>query len=175
MGLAAGVLWAAASGAKAAEPAKPPVPAGPQQTTATFGDWTLRCNRAAAAGPLCEVVQSVVSQDHPVAEFAFGHIGHGQPMHMTIVVPPNVSFGSVPMVSGARTGDPPIIDLVWRRCLPGGCFADAAVPAETMARLRSASESAQVHFADAAGHVTTLPFSPRGLAQALDALAKEEG
>jgi invasion protein IalB len=160
----------------AASPAKPPppVPAEPQQTTASFGDWTLRCTRSAAASQICEVVQSITNEDRPVAQFAFGRVGKAQPLHLTILVPPNISLGSNPVLATSHDGDPPIAEFSWRRCLPGGCFADTSLSAETLLHLRGATDPDRVTFPNAAGRTEVLPFSPRGLSQALDALAKAD-
>lgn len=66
------------------------------------------------------------------------------------------------------------MDLTWRRCLPGGCLADGAVSEDALRRVRGWTEPARVTFADGTGRIVALPFSPRGLTQALDALAKDD-
>ena len=63
-------------------------------------------------------------------------------------------------------------DLSWRRCLPGGCFADIEIKDDLLQRWRSQSAQGIIKFKDSAGRDVTLPFSFRGFAQALDALAK---
>jgi invasion protein IalB len=59
-----------------ATPAEAPVSADPQNTTATFGDWVVRCSRGPEAGAkrVCEAVQSLVvkGQTAPIAQIAFG-------------------------------------------------------------------------------------------------------
>jgi len=171
---------APAAGAPASAPApasSTPVPAVPQQTTAVFADWTLRCTRAAAGSvqQFCEVVQGIQREDRPVAQIAVGRPGKGQPMQLTVLVPPSVSFGAAPAVSTGRDGDAPVLELAWRRCLPAGCIADAALGDEALNRLRAWVEPGRITFQDGAGRIAGLPFSPRGLAQALDALAREDG
>ncbi len=184
--VAAALLSATPAGSQSrnAVPAAPPPPppasipatsAAPQQTTATFADWTLRCTRASPAAPVCEVVQGINSQDRTVAQLAIGRVAKGQPLHLTILVPPSVSFATAPALATARDGDPAVLALAWRRCLPGGCVADGTLTDETMRRVRAWTEPARVTFADAAGRTIVLPFSPQGLPQALDALAKEDG
>lgn len=145
----------------------------PQQTTATFADWTLRCDHAAAV-PACEIVQTIASQGRPVAQIAVGRAAHGQPLHLSILVPPSVSLGQPPqLLSG--TERPPLAELAWRRCLPGGCFAETSLAEDAVHHIRARTEPAQIVFQDGAGHATALPFSPHGLPQALDALSREEG
>lgn len=179
-------LFAVPAAAALAQPARPqaaaavpatPVqtdaaPAMPQQTTATFGDWTLRCTRETAAVQSCEIVQGVSNQDRTIAQVAIGRTGRGQPLQMTILVPPSVSFARAATLTMTRESEPPVLELVWRRCLPGGCLADAVLPEELLRRIRVWTDPARIVFADGAGRSLALPFSPRGLAQAVDALAR---
>ena len=169
-----------AAGAQAAPAAQPvpgaqagSVPDSPQQTTATFADWTLRCDRSAGV-PACEIVQTLANQGRPVAQIAVGRAARGQSLHLSILVPPSVSLGQPPqLLSGAEK--PPLAELAWRRCLPGGCFAEAVLAEDAVHHIRARTEPAQVVFQDGAGHTVALPFSPHGLPQALDALSKEDG
>jgi len=173
--LVAGAAVAQAPPAKAAPPAAPAAAASPAQTTATYDDWVLRCVRVGenASGPrACEVVQTMVlqGQQQPVAQVALGY--DKADLRLTLLVPPAVSFSRGPAlgVAGAST---PHFDLAWRRCLPNGCFADVQVGPELMKLLRSRNEPMQFTFKDAGERDAVLPFSFRGLAPALDALAKE--
>jgi hypothetical protein len=53
-------------------------------------------------------------------------------------------------------------------------MAEGTVSDEALRRVRGWTEPARISFADGNGHIAALPFSPRGLPQALDALAKED-
>lgn len=165
---------AQAAAPAAAAPAPAPVPAVPQQTTASFADWTLRCTRTTAAAKLCEVVQTITAQERTVAQIAFGRVEKGQPLHLSVLVPPSVTFTAAPALATMRDGDAPMVELAWRRCLPGGCLAEAIVSDEALRRIRGTMDPARITFADGSGRVATLPFSPKGLPQALDALGKED-
>ena len=159
----------------AATPAAPAVSTDPAQTTASYGDWVLRCVRTGEnnTGPrVCELVQSMVlqGQQQPVAQVALGYDKND--LRLTLVVPPAVAFSRGPAL-GIAGATAPNFDLVWRRCLPNGCFADAQVGPELLKLLRSRTEPLQIVFKDAGDRDTTLPFSMRGLLPALDALAKE--
>lgn len=158
-----------------AAPAAPAVPAAPSQTTASFGDWVLRCQRVVADKPerACEVAQTfqVQGQSAPLAQFAIGRTGKGEPMRATAVVPANVSFPSNVEVAMDKGASP--LDLDWRRCVPGGCIADTAVKDEQFKAWRSATERGRLSFTDASGREINLPLSFHGLGQALDALSKE--
>src|SRR6187397_2814955 len=108
--LAAAVAGMLAAGHAAAQtpPAAPPaapatVSTDPAQTTATYGDWVLRCVRAGDGGTgprVCEVVQTMVVQGHtqPVAQIAIGN--DKSDLRLTLLVPLAVSFSKVPTVSG---------------------------------------------------------------------------
>src|SRR5262249_192868 len=85
-----------------AAPAEAPRPVGsePEATTATYGDWVMRCQRIAAANAtqrVCEVAQSVQAQgqQNPILQVALGSLGAKEPIKLTIVAPVNVSFPSV--------------------------------------------------------------------------------
>jgi len=154
-----------------------PIVGDPTQTTATYGDWLMRCVHAGNGGTgpqTCEIVQTLVrqGQTQPVAEIAIGSIAKSAGLLFTVAVPTIISLGKEARVVGA-TGTPSLFDLTWRRCLPGGCFADTPLNAEAVKMLRARTDPANLIFQDASDQDVTLPFSMRGFPQALDALLKE--
>ena len=159
------------------KPSAPPtVSADPSVTTAAFGDWTLRCEKPAAdkAQHICEAVQTVQLQNQPspIAQIAFGRSSSTDPVRLVVVLPVNVLFpSSVKMGIGEK--DPQTLDLVWRRCLPVGCFAENTTPDDAIRRWRGETGQGRISYKDAAGRDLTLPMSFRGMAQALDALARQ--
>jgi invasion protein IalB len=165
---------AAPAGKASAAPA--PVSADPAATSATYGDWVLRCQRVGEADKaqrICEVAQTIKlqNQQQPIAEIALGHLPADHTLHLTVVLPPSVSFPST--VQFATADKPPqSVDLQWRRCIPGGCFAEVAPSDESIKAWRGSEDAGRITFKDAAGRDVTLPVSFRGLAQALDALGK---
>lgn len=154
-------------------------PEGAEQTTATYGDWQIRCQLTpmAAGQPSrrsCEVVQSVVMQGQtaPFAQLGFGRLAPAGPIFFTAVVPPNVTFPSnVKLAMDGNDKQP--LEIPWTRCLPGGCFASIEVKDEVMKRWRAQSQSGRVTFKNGAGQDLAVPMSFKGLSQALDAFAKE--
>jgi invasion protein IalB len=161
-----------AAKAPAAAPAAAPAPAtDPAQTTATYGDWVLRCVRPEKGPHVCELVQSMVvqGQQQPVAQVAVGY--DKADLRFTLLVPPAISLSRGPTLGVPN--ETKHFDLAWRRCLPNGCFADVQVGPELQKTLRGHSEPMQLNFKDAAERDVNLPLSMRGLVPALDALAKE--
>ena len=154
----------------------PTVPADPQATTAAFGDWVVKCQRLGEAGKaqrVCEAAQSIQAQNQGlIAQIAFGRTAKSEPLKITVLLPSNIAFPSAPKIS-IDDKDTKGVDLVWRRCIPGGCMADAPADAETLTRWRTQTERGRIAFKDAGGRDAVIPFSFRGLVQALDALAKE--
>jgi len=159
--------------------ASSPIAGDPIQTTATYGDWVMRCAHTGDGGTgpqTCEIVQTLVlqGQTQPVAQVAIGSIDKSSALRLTVVVPTAISFSRQASIAGATaTGTPSLFDLTWRRCLPSGCFADTSLNAEALKMLRARTEPADLIFRDAGERDVTLPFSMRGFPQSLDALLKE--
>lgn len=154
------------------------IPTTPSSTTATYGDWVVRCFRgddAAAGARLCEVVQvlRLKGQDAAVvAQIAFSRPQKAAGWRMTVVLPNDVSFPSVVRVAAGET-EASLADLAWRHCLPAGCLADGEVSAAALTRLRAAAATAALAATTAAGKEVRLPVSLVGLSQALDAIARD--
>jgi invasion protein IalB len=156
-----------------------PVSPLPQATTASFSDWVMRCRRIDSTpgnATTCEVAQTLQVQGQgPIAEIAFGRppgkdSPSGERMHIVVVVPNNVTF-SGPVLMSVDEKDKPV-ELTYRRCLPAGCFADADAKDDVLGRWRAQNGRGRLVFKDGANRDIVLPFSFRGLAQALDAMAK---
>lgn len=160
----------------AVAPKAAPVSADPASTSATYGDWVLRCQRVGQADKtqrVCEVAQTiqVQGQPSPIAQLALGKIAASDPLRVTVALPNNISLpGSI--VLGLSEKDPTPMPLTWRRCLPGACIADLTLTVDQLKAVRVASDAGRLVFKDAAGRDVVLPISFRGLAQALDALSK---
>lgn len=160
----------------AAKPAaEAPVPATPERTTASFGDWVLRCeNVATQPKRVCEVAHmiAVKGQTAPVAQIAIGRLAPNEGERLTIVLPPNITISARPQVMTAKAGAAPI-ELTWQRCLPGACLASAAISNAAISELATQTEVGRIVFKNAADREVALPLSFHGLSQAMAALAKE--
>lgn len=184
------LLWPIATGSALAQnksPANSPMARAPAQTSPggttkeqerVIGDWRLRCTTEGGA-PLtrrtCEIIQfvTVPNQAAPFAEIAFGKPTAKDPLLVTVVVPVNIAFPSSLRVA-IDEKDPQPVELSWRRCLPAGCFANLAPDELLLKRWRALQTRGRVTFKNAAGQDVLIPISFRGLAGALDALAKEQ-
>jgi invasion protein IalB len=159
----------------AAAPAAPAVSAEPERTTATYGDWVLRCERVGENPRSCEVAQVLVvqGQQQPIAQLAIGRAARGQPLTFTVQVPVSVTFGGPLRIVGDDR-EPLVVPLEWRRCFAGGCFADTQLREDAvLRRLRGRVDPGRIEYRDATGRDLALAFSFRGLAPALDALNRE--
>jgi invasion protein IalB len=153
------------------------VDATPTSTSASFGDWVLRCQRLGNGSEtlhVCEVAQQIRAQDqqNPLAEVAIGRLKKSDPLLLTVVLPVNVALPNSPSFSpDAKDSDP--LDLGWRKCLPGGCFADVVLKDDVLQRWKTQSGNGRLIWKDAAGRDFAIGVSSSGLAQALDAFSKE--
>ena len=163
---------ASASGTKQAQPADPEI----QTTTATYGDWILRCQRVVAtpARRSCEIVQSIVikGQNAPFAQIAFGKLDPKDPLSITLLLPHNVTLAAKPRVA-LDEKDQQGAELVWTRCLPAGCFATSAPKDEVLKRWLASPQAGRAAFQNGGGQDVVLPISFRGLSAAIDGLATE--
>jgi invasion protein IalB len=153
------------------------VDAEPNSTLASFGDWALRCQRlgnGAEAQRVCEVAQQIRGQDqqNPVAELAIGRLKKADSLRLTVVLPVNVTFSNpLSFSADGKVLEP--LDLGWRKCLPGGCIADALLKDAVLSRWKTQTSAGRITWTDGAGHDLAIGLSFRGLTQALDALSKE--
>jgi len=155
-----------------ASPTPAPTSSEPDLTTAQYGDWVLRCARLPTGGRACEAQQTVeVKGQGVVAQVAVGRQDPKSPLMATVVLPPNVSFPSIVLVS-LDDKDDHGLELNWNQCLPGGCFARAELKDDMLKRWRGQSGTGMVRYLNATKQPLTLTFSFRGFASAVDNLVK---
>jgi invasion protein IalB len=143
-------------------------PAQPQQTSASFGDWVVRC-QATGQSKICEVAQTLImaGQQAPIAQIAFGG---ERAQTMTVLLPTNIAFDKPPQISFEGTDT---TAFAFRRCLPAGCFADAKIDAAHLKSIEDATKPGRLSFTDAAEQTLALPISLRGFPQAVDYFNQE--
>jgi invasion protein IalB len=169
---------------EAPRPAQAPTPApspnappaggiedGPSATTAVYGDWVVRCNQQAGMR-ICEAAQTIFTQgqQNPIAHIAIGREKQGAPMRLVVQLPLNVTVSTRVKIT-LKESDP-ALELNFERCIPSGCFAMIQAADDAVRRLRAQPDAARITYKDAAEKDVVFQFSLRGLAPALDALAK---
>jgi invasion protein IalB len=160
----------------AAQPALPQ-PGGPERTSASFGDWVMRCETVLDAGKarkICEVAQGLQTQGQQglLAQVAVGRLQRSDPPKLTTVLPANVVLPSVVQVQIDEPDTSPL-ELSWRRCTPGGCVADAVLSEAQLQRLRAKADRIRIAFRDSTNREIVLLVSMKGFAQGYDAFLKE--
>jgi invasion protein IalB len=145
----------------------------PQQTTATYEDWVVRCETQVGPPPKksCEMVQTTQMQGQGViSQVAVGRPVKGQPVKIVVQLPNGVWLPTgVKVIAGA--GDPGTV-ATFKRCTTG-CFADFEAKDDTIKKFRSMTEAGQIQFKDGAVKDISLPLSFKGFGTAFDALSKE--
>jgi len=172
--LTCGAVHAETKPTPAAPAAPAPVSAEPQNTSASYGDWTVHCQRANDTAPrVCELEQSlqVQGQQSPIAQIAVGRPSFKDPMKIVVTLPSFVSFPSTVKLALDEKDTQPV-ELTWRKCMPGGCAADTDFKDEDIKKWKTQTANGRLQFKDGNGREEILPFSFRGFAQAMDGLAK---
>ncbi|MDB5548329.1 MAG: invasion protein [Tardiphaga sp.] len=88
----------------------PPIWSNPERTTASFGDWVVRCEIVGTpAKRICEVAQiiTVQGQGNPIAQIAIGKPEPTGGKQLTLVLPANVAFAVRPQINIAKAGTAP--------------------------------------------------------------------
>jgi invasion protein IalB len=148
----------------------------PQQTTATYEDWIVRCETH--AGPpqqkFCEMVQFTQvkgGQGGVISQIAIGRPAKGQPVKLVIQLPIGVWLPTgVKLMASAKDAG---LLTTFKRCLPQACFTDAEISADMIRKFRTTTEAGQIQFKDGNQKDASLPVSFKGFGTAYDALQKE--
>jgi invasion protein IalB len=147
----------------------------PQRTTATYEDWTVRCETPAAspAQKSCEMVQTTQMQGQaaPVTQIAIGRAAKTDPLRLVIGVPVNVWLATPAKL--VYDDKQPGLAAPFTRCVPQACLAESTVSDDMIKRLRARTEAGRLEFKDSTQHDATFPVSFKGFGQAFDALMKE--
>ncbi|MFD2182837.1 invasion associated locus B family protein [Rhodoplanes azumiensis] len=173
---AATLADAAPALAQAPAPNAAPATGGgaPTRTTATYEDWTVRCETPPGAQQkTCEVFQAQQQQGQagPVSQIAIGRAGKTGPHKLVAQIPVNVWLATAPRLLWDDKQAP--IALGFKRCVPGGCFADADIPDDLLRRMKARAEPGRLEYKDAIQRDVGIAVSFKGFSQAIDALAKQ--
>ncbi len=147
-------------------------PALPQATTATYQDWTLRCDHLATNPPrrVCEVVQAVRANDGQavLAQLVLGRPAPDQPVKFIVQLPAGVWLPANVTLT-ATPGKP--VTAVYTRCQQL-CVADADADDAFINALKVATEPAKLSFQDGNRNPIELPISLNGFTAAINEAAK---
>ena len=140
----------------------------PRLTTATYDDWTERCEMVGTV-KTCEIEQTSQVQGQPFSQVAIGRPSKAEPMRIVFQVPINVWLpAGVTLVVDDK--DPTGINATFKRCVGSGCFADAELGDDAVKKLRARSDKGKLVFKDATQRVVNVPVSLKGFAPAFDAM-----
>ena len=150
-------------------------PAGaqaPQRTTASYDDWTVRCEtQGNPAQKSCEIVQLVQLQGQLLSQIAIGRPSKNEPLKIVFQVPLNVWLPEgVRLVYDPK--EPPLAGI-YKRCVTTSCFSDFDLKDDVLKKLRARTEQGRLEFKDSTQKDVAIPVSFKGFAQAFDAMAKE--
>lgn len=177
-GLTLGATLAAGAGAafaQASPPAKKPAapaadPNAPQATTATYGDWVVRCaippNQTAR---VCEAGTGVQVQGQQglLAQIVIGRLNKDQPTRLVIQLPAGVFLppgATLYLDEKDKSG----MATVFATCTQA-CFADAELKPDQLAALKAAKGPGRLEFVDGARKRIAVPISFNGLPAATEA------
>ena len=116
-------------------------------------------------------VTQLQGKNLPFSRVAIGRPEKGQPVKLIVQVPVNASFATQVHIQTSDS-DPGVI-APFANCNPNGCFAEFDLREDLLKKLREATSTGKLSFADAGGHDVSVPISFNGFAQAFDALAKK--
>jgi invasion protein IalB len=142
----------------------------PQLTTATYDDWTVRCE-VHDTTKTCEMNQTSQMQGRPVSQIAIGRPNKTAPLRIVFQVPINVWLpAGVTLVADEKD---PGMSATFKRCVGNGCFADADLPDLVLRQLSAQAQNGKLLFKDAAQRVVTIPVSFKGFEPAFEAMTRE--
>ena len=144
---------------------------GPQRTSATYGDWTVRCVMHGKA-KTCEMIQAmqIKGRPQPITQIAIGRPTKNDPMTMVFEVPTNVWLpDGVKLSTDSKKAN---VSATFSRCVPGGCFARTDIDAKEIKQLSHLKKTGKLQFKDARKKLVAIPVSFKGFGDAYDALRK---
>jgi invasion protein IalB len=166
---------AAPKAAPAQQSAQAPAAQEPQRTTASYGDWVVRCEIQSGppAQKTCDMEQlaQMQGQTNPISRVAIPLPPKGEMPKLFVQLPVNASFAA-PIritVDGKDAG----VTTPFRRCVPAGCFGELELKDDLQRKFRASTEPGKIVFNDAGDHEVAIPLSFKGFAQAYEALVKQ--
>ena len=136
----------------------------PVQTTATYGDWTVRCRADANKKELCEMLQVVraKNQQAALANIAVGRLPNDETMRIVVQLPIAVHLpGAVNLKVGAKV----LATAQFQSCFQAFCLARADLTPEASDAFKKA-RTMTIAFQDRSEAEKTVPVSLMGFTAA---------
>ena len=170
--ITAALLTMAVSGVACAQDASPAEPRQvPQATSATYRDWTMRCQtvdvESAGAREVCEIAQAIRGNgdERVLAQLVIGRPDPDGPVRMVVQLPPGVWL---PVGVYLEPADGNAINADYTRCMQV-CAAATTLEQSDIDALKAATDPASITFQDGARRQIELPVSLDGFTAALEA------
>ena len=143
----------------------------PQSTTATYGDWVVRCELRAGA-KVCEMAQStqLKGQAQPVTQIVIGRPAKNSPLKIVFQIPINVWLAAGIRLTTEDGHNE--VTASFTQCIPAGCFAETDIKESVVKVLRKLKTNGKLQFKDAVQHDVAAPVSFKGFGDAYDVLQK---
>lgn len=140
----------------------------PQATTATYQDWTLRCDHLPENPPrkVCEVVQTVRAADGQavLAQVVLGKPAPGEPVKLIVQLPAGVWLpANVTLAAASGQAATAVFTRCQQLCVADANAADAFIKA-----LKTTTEPAKLSFQDGNRSPIELPISLNGFTAAIN-------
>jgi invasion protein IalB len=143
----------------------------PQRTTATYGDWTVRCELRSAART-CDMVQTteVKGGNRHLSQIAIGRPAQNTPLKIVFLVTVNVWLpAGIKLITADNVA---AVTANFDRCIPAGCLAETDITAKTINTLHGLKKNGTLRYKNGDRNDVTLPVSFHGFGDDYDALSK---
>jgi invasion protein IalB len=148
----------------------------PQRTSATYGDWSVRCEIQPGPPPqkACDLALTLAGQGQvppPVSQILITRPNKKEPMRLVLQMQPNVLVA--PGVKLVYDDKQPALAIPFSRCFANACFASGPVTDDLAKKLRVRTEAGRVEYKDGNQRDIAVPVSFNGFTTAFDAWQKE--
>jgi invasion protein IalB len=148
----------------------------PQRTSATYGDWSVRCEVQPGNPPQksCDLALALAGQGQappPVVQILLTRPNKKEPTRLVMQLQPNVLVA--PGVKLVYDDKQPALAVPFSRCFATACFASGPLTDDVAKKLRARTEAGRVEYKDGNQHDISVPVSFNGFTAAFDAWQKE--
>ena len=143
----------------------------PSQTTATFGNWTVRCQPVSGTGTkACEMLQAISTTSGTIANLAIGRLPGNQDLRLVVQLPIGVSLSETVdiEVPGAD-----VTRATFEACFPNLCVAQATLSDDALEAFK-ASDALTIAFKDRTKKNVALKASLNGFSAAYGSMQGDE-